>query len=388
VFSNVYSSQLRLVSESPRGLPVSTLLASGAGAAFDAKTASLLWANDLGSGGEGDTAILARAAAEKAALFDGSLYAIVPLYVTSICAEACVYCNYRSANKSVAITRLRLTDEELLLEAGHLVDAKHLRVVELVYATDPKVRIDSICRHVEQVRGLLERSGGGMVGLNAEAFDEQEYRMLRDAGISFIVLWQETYDRSRYSELHPGKTKKTDFFYRLEAYERMLAAGISNIGLGVLSGLSDWRTDWAMLIEHESYLYRRYGVTPAILGVPRLKPAAGALLQETPYIPSRGEFLAALAVHNLFSPRTMPFINTREEWTLCTEMARGGGCLFTFNCSTIPGGYSLGKKGYQFPTGSYDVNDFVGALEAAGLKPVLDWQFASAAAPMEAQFAV
>ena len=197
--------------------------------------------------------------------------------------------------------------------------------------------------------------------------------MLRSAGLAFAVLWQETYDRTRYRELHPGSTKKTKFEYRLEAYERMLAAGICKLGMGVLSGLADWKKDWAMLMEHESYLYRAYGVGAGILGVPRLKSAAGAVLQTTSFIPTRQEFLVALAIHNLFSPGTVAFVNTREDWNLCVDMARGGGCLFTFNCSTIPGGYSLGRRGYQFPTDTYDAPVFAAELKKLGLKPVFDW---------------
>ena len=57
------------------------------------------------------------------------------------------------------------------------------------------MRADVICRHVELTGRLLARSGGGAVGVNAEPFSGADYRRLRDAGVAFVALWQETYDR-------------------------------------------------------------------------------------------------------------------------------------------------------------------------------------------------
>lgn len=337
--------------------------------------ADLFFAADLGTGGKLDETILQTARGLKKGLFDNQVYGIVPVYVTSMCSEHCVYCNYRAENKDTQVERIRLSDEELAKEAQYLIDEKGLRTLELVYATDPQVRVDAMCRHVELVKGILERHGGGTVGINAEALDEDEYTRLVNAGLAFAVLWQETYDRERYHDLHPGRTKKVNFDYRLDAYERMLAAGVQEVGIGILSGLADWRRDWAMLIRHETYLQRTYGKGTSIFGIPRLKQAAGAALQTTPFIPNRQEFLIAVAIHNIFSPESMAFVNTREDWELCVDLAQGGGCLFTFNCSTIPGGYSLGHRGYQFPTGSFDAPVFAEKLRQVGIKPSFEWPF-------------
>ena len=337
--------------------------------------AAALWHSEFGRGTSLDGSIINAAARRKERLFGGQLFAVVPVYVTSICAERCLYCNFRAGNRGVELERIRLSSEQLEAEVRHLVGQKGLRVIELVYATDPLIRIGRMCRDVERVQALLAKHGGGAVGINAEALDEWEYRQLKNAGLNFAVLWQETYDQERYAELHPGSTKKTCFEYRLGAVERMLSAGIEAFGMGVLSGLSDWRTDWALLMEHEAYLTRTYGFGPAILGVPRLKPAAGAVVQRTSTTPSRQEFKALVALHNLFAPSTMPFLNTREPWDLCFEMASGGGALFTFNCSTIPGGYAAGTRGYQFPTGSFDAAEFAPVLARGGLSPMFGWRF-------------
>jgi 2-iminoacetate synthase len=336
--------------------------------------APFLWSEGFGLGGELDQAIVARSAELKAALYGGRVFVIVPIYVTSICEEQCLYCNFRGGNKGIGVERRRLTDDELEREVLYLIEEKRLRVLELVYSTDPRMRIDAMCRHVELLRRVLDQHGGGLVGISAEAFDESDYRRLIDAGLCWSVLWQETYDKSRYAVLHPGKTKKANFEYRLDAYERMLAAGVEHVGVGVLSGLSDWRRDWATLMLHEEYLQQHYGGGATILGSPRLKLAPGALLQESPFTPTRQQFLVTVALHNMFSPRTAAFVSTREDWDLCVELARGGGCLFTLNCSTTPGGYSLQHGGCQFTARSYDAPIYSTKLKSEGLDPVFNWR--------------
>ena len=333
----------------------------------------LLWEEQLGSGGALDRTILDRSAALKSALYGDRVFAIVPIYVTSICSEQCVYCNYRGGNKGIGVERRRLSDAELEQEALYLVEQKGFRTLELVYATDPRMRVDAMCRHVEVLRRLLDARGGGLVAISAEALEEDEYRRLVSAGLSISVLWQETYDKARYAMLHPGRTKKANFEYRMDAYERMLLAGVPHVGIGVLSGLAEWRPDWAMLMLHEEYLQRQYGRGATIVGIPRLKPAPGALLQESPFTPTRQEFVVTVALHNMFSPTTVAFVSTREEWDVCLELARGGGCLFTLNCSTTPGGYSLQHGGCQFTSHSYDAPVYSAKLRAEGLEPIFLW---------------
>lgn len=319
--------------------------------------------------------VLAAARKKKAQRFNETVFSISPLYVTSICREHCTYCNFRAENKGAAITRLRLTPDQLREEVDFLVNRHGLRVVELVYSSDPKFSIDTIAEHIRITADVLEKAGGGIVGINAAPFAVDEYQRLKAAGLNFIVLWQETYNRERYRELHIGRTPKTDYERRVTTFDRVIQGGIKNIGLGVLSGLAPWRADWLSLMAHEQYLYETYGVYTAVLGVPRLKPAKGALVQTTPYIPTDEEYLLAIAVHNLFSPITVPFVNTRERWALCVEAARGGGAIFTFNCSTIPGGYTQGTKGYQFPTDDFPASECVPKLRSEGLSPVMKWTF-------------
>jgi len=312
----------------------------------------------------------------KARIFHGKIYPIVPLYVSSFCQEHCTYCNYRAENKNIKIERVRLSDEELAIEVEFLAK-KGFRVIELVYSTDPSIGIVDVSEHIKITHNILSDFGGGMVALNARPYLVEDYKRLKQSGLDFIVLWQETYDEKRYKELHPGNTEKSDFKYRIDAFDRMAHAGIENIGLGVLSGLSDWRKDWYMLMNHVNYLLQQYKseIKTVILGIPRLKPAAGALLKKTSFIPNDKEFLLAISVFNLYLPTALPFVNTRESWDLCLNIAKGGGTIFTFDCKTIPGGYALEHLGYQFPTYDFDLGKYLGKLNRNRLKPVFNWNF-------------
>ena len=132
-------------------------------------------------------------------------------------------------------------------------------------------------------------------------------------------------------------------------------------------------------MRHIDFLDHRHVAPPGtiIFGLPRLKPAAGALMQSSPMTPSDDEMLLAIATVNLFRPRALPFVNTREQWNMCLAIASGGGTLFTLNCKTIPGGYAHQRVGYQFPTFDFGVDLYGNELRARGIEPVFDWTFES-----------
>ncbi|MCX7603487.1 MAG: hypothetical protein N2036_05360 [Bryobacteraceae bacterium] len=328
----------------------------------------------FGSGGPLDAHLAALARHRKAERFGGAVFPVSPLYVTSICKERCTYCNYRAGSTDPGLKRVRLSEGELEREVRFLVEERGLRAVELVYASDPLITVDEICRHVEIAARIMARAGHVNVGLSAEPASTEDYRRLRDAGLVFSVVWMETYDPARYRELHPGRQTKADFFWRLESYERMIEAGLEGIGYGVLSGLADWRRDWSMLAVHQRWLRKTYGRGPNILGIPRLRPAPGATYQERAFVPSDGAFRSLVAWHNALFPDVLPFVSTREEFETCLQLAAGGGCLFTLNCSTVPGGYTLANRGAQFVTGNYDAPLFAPRLRASGLEPEWAWR--------------
>ncbi|WP_321471845.1 radical SAM protein [uncultured Paludibaculum sp.] len=320
-------------------------------------------------------ALLTESRLAKSSLFGNTVFPVSPLYVTSICKEKCTYCNYRAGSSDPGLKRVRLSDDELAREVEFLVAGEGLRAVELVYASDPAITHADIARHLSITRRIVEQYGGHTVGLSAEPMSVDEYKALKDVGLTFSVVWQETYDPARYAELHPGTQIKSNFRYRLESFERMIQAGLEGVGYGVLSGLADWRRDWSMLLRHQQWLRDNYGRGCNILGMPRLKAAPGSTFREFTYAPNDDQFLALVALHNVRFPDVRAFVSTREEFALCLRLAEGGGCLFTLDCSTVPGGYTLPNRGAQFVTGNYAAPQFAPRVEATGLK--LDWFWSS-----------
>jgi 2-iminoacetate synthase len=323
--------------------------------------------------------IVGLARRRKNQLFNGKVYLVVPVYVSSICREDCLYCNYRKSNHTCDIERIRLSMTELVDEISYLA-TKGYRAVELVYSSDPKLGCQDVARQIEATRRTLEEFGGGLVGLNGPSYDVGEYKLLREAGLGFAVSWQETYSEERYHVLHPGDSIKANYAYRLRTQERMIQAGLTCIGLGVLSGLSEWRLDWYLLMGHMREIVSHYPTleNQMIAGIPRLKKAAGAALQTSQYTPNDTEFLLALSILNLLYPLALPFVNTRESFGFCAEAAKGGGCLMTLDCHTLPGGYRDTKKGYQFPTYSFSIETHMDKLVKHGLHPVAEWDFLEA----------
>ncbi|HEY3440777.1 MAG TPA: radical SAM protein [Paludibaculum sp.] len=328
---------------------------------------------EFGLGGRLDAEWLRRGRDAKHALYGNAIQPVSPLYVSSICKEKCAYCNYRAGSEDPGLKRVRLSLEELEREVRFLVAERGLRAVELVYASDPLIGVEQMEAHIALTKSILNEHGGGRVGLSAEPMEVEDYARLKAAGLAFSVVWQETYDPARYAELHPGRQVKSDYAYRLDSFGRMLEAGLEDVGIGVLSGLADWRKDWSMLMRHEDWLRRRYGRGASILGVPRLKAAPGAVFQEFGYAPSDNAFRALVALHKARFPEVRPFVSTREEFEMCLQLAGGGGCLFTFNCSVVPGGYTLDNAGAQFVTGNFDALEYGRRVEQAGFRVDWDW---------------
>jgi len=336
----------------------------------------LLQLLDLGIDKNSDLLLkLVRAATRQRQVFCKSMAAaVVPVYVTSICNEDCQYCNFRRSNRSQHIERRQLSTVELEGELTNLICERGYRAVELVYANDPKLSPSDIATHVAICRRVLDTVGGGVIGVNVHPMSTDGYKRLVDAGLDFAVQWQETYNRNCYAAYHAAEGNKRDYDYRYNAYERMLWAGIHHIGVGILFGLAPWREDFKALLRHETELYRRFGIWPAILGTARLKPARGAMIKHTEFVPNDEELVCAIAVHTLFAPHIVPWVSTRESWDLCVKLAQGG-CLFTFDCSTTPGGYSHETKSYQFPTHDFPASVYSKEIERHGLKTVFDWAF-------------
>ena len=183
---------------------------------------------------------------------------VAPIYVSSYCVDACPYCNFSATRKSAI--RKRLSLEELEQEV-RLVLARDMRVIELVYATDPEFTTDLLVRYVAKVAEMLEAQPGSGVLLCTEYLTSEAYAALRDAGLWGIVQWDETLDPAAYRKWHSQSPQKREFLLRLDNHDRAMSAGLE-VATGALFGLADFRFDTLMQIAKARHLESEYGRAP------------------------------------------------------------------------------------------------------------------------------
>jgi 2-iminoacetate synthase len=292
---------------------------------------------------------------------------VIPVYLTSYCQNECLYCGYRESNALTERKRLSLDEFgrelDLILSWGH-------RQIELVLSEDPEFGPDVVTRFVKLTRRRLDRLGGGVVGLCAPVYERGDYVRLRDAGLEWVVEWQETYHQPHFDRWHVAGSPKRDIEYRLDLWDRVITAGIRKVALGALLGLYDWRFDALATIEHGNYLRRAYGLEPHAIGIPRLKPARGVLASQkaSRFTVSDDDYRLILSVYHLAFPRSRLFFNTRENYEMNISMVAAGD-LFTVDCDTFPGGYLRHDTPGQFSTYGFPTRREVAKVFAAcGLK--------------------
>jgi 2-iminoacetate synthase len=339
---------LAALSEPARSVELIAQVAETMGGLETEDAASLLaWGRDPESRAE----IQAAASRLRERVAGNTLEFIIPEYLTSFCQNDCLYCGYRKSNPLAERIRLSLDEYEreldLILSWGH-------RQIELVLAEDAEFGPERLTAYVELTRSKLDALGGGLVALNAPPYEEDDYRRLRAAGLDWVALWQETYDRAHFDRWHYPGSPKRHYEFRLDVWDRAIAAGFARVALGVLFGLYDWRYDVLAVVEHGNYLRRAYGLEPHALGIPRLKPARGVLASQKPsrFSVSDEDYALAVSVYHLAFPRTRLFFNTRERYEFNLSMVAGGD-LFTVDCETLPGAYLRGRLPGQFATHYY-----------------------------------
>ena len=291
---------------------------------------------------------------------------IIPVYLTSYCRNECLYCGYRQSNSIAERVRLNPEDFEkqldLILSWGH-------RQIELVLSDDPEFGPETVARYVAATRRKLEALGGGVVALCSPVYQEEDYVRLRDAGLNWVVEWQETYHRPHFDRWHFAGSPKRNYESRLDLWDGVVAAGITKIGMGVLLGLYDFHYDALAVIEHGNYLRRTYGIEPHALGIPRLKPARGVLASQKPnrFTLSDDDFRLVVSVYHMAFPTSRLFFNTRESYGLNISMVAAGD-LFTVDCETLPGAYLRRHLPGQFSTHDYPPRrEVVATVEQRGL---------------------
>ncbi len=265
-----------------------------------------------------------------------------PLYLSNYCVNGCTYCPYHL--KSNSIKRKKLSQEEICREVIALQDMGHKRLA-LETGEDPiNNPIEYVVESIKTIYGIKHKNGAiRRVNVNIAATSAENYKKLKEAGIGTYILFQETYNKESYEKLHPTGPKH-DYAYHTEAMDRAMQAGIDDVGIGVLFGLSKCSYDLAALLMHAEHLEAVFGVGPHTISVPRIRAAAGINPKNFENAVSDALFAKIVSIIRIAVPYTGMIISTREdEQTRKRVLDLGISQISGASCTSV-GGYAEKEK--------------------------------------------
>ena len=289
----------------------------------------------------------------KQAFYGNRIAIFAPLYLSNYCVNGCVYCPYHMKNK--AIPRRKLTQEEVRQEVIALQDMGHKRLA-IEAGEDPKNNpIEYILECIKTIYAVNHKNGAiRRVNVNIAATTVENYRRLKDAGIGTYILFQETYHKESYLQLHPTGPKH-DYDYHTEAMDRAMEGGIDDVGLGVLFGLELYKYEFAGLIMHAEHLEAVHGVGPHTISVPRLKRASDIDPDQFDNGISDEIFEKITACIRLAVPYTGIIVSTRESEAVRGRLLNLGVSQVSGASRTSVGGYTETERPHD--TEQFDVSD-------------------------------
>ncbi|QBG47109.1 [FeFe] hydrogenase H-cluster radical SAM maturase HydG [Verrucomicrobia bacterium S94] len=275
----------------------------------------------------------------KRRIYGNRIVLFAPLYVGNECVNRCAYCGFRADNEEVH--RKTLLNDELVAEVEALEDLGHKRLI-MVYGEHPKYDAQYIHDTVKAVYAVKKEPGEiRRVNINAAPLDVDGFKTVKSAGIGTYQIFQETYHRETYAQVHQGGPK-SDFLWRLHGLDRAMKAGIDDLGIGALLGLYDWRFETMALLYHTIHLEEKFNVGPHTISFPRLEPAIGTDIEALTkkHAVSDSDFKRLVAILRLAVPYTGLILTCREPTELRNEM-------LAFGVSQIDGGSSIGVGSYS-----------------------------------------
>ena len=291
----------------------------------------------------------------KKDFYGNRIVMFAPLYLSNYCVNGCTYCPYHAKNKT--IPRRKLTQEEVRKEVIALQDMGHKRLA-LEAGEDPKNNpIEYILECIDTIYSIKHKNGEiRRVNVNIAATTVENYRKLKDAGIGTYILFQETYHKESYLELHPTGPKH-DYAYHTEAMDRAMEGGIDDVGIGVLFGLDKYRYEFAGLLMHAEHLEAVWGVGPHTISVPRLRNADDIDINSFTNGISDDVFAKIVAMIRISVPYTGMIISTRESQACRERVLHLGVSQISGGSKTTVGGYAETEENEEVGTDQFELED-------------------------------
>lgn len=290
----------------------------------------------------------------KQKFYGNRIVMFAPLYLSNYCVNGCTYCPYHLKNKTIA--RKKLTQEEIVKEVMALQDMGHKRLA-LETGEDPVNNpLEYVLESIKTIYSIKHKNGAiRRVNVNIAATTVEDYRKLKDAGIGTYILFQETYHKETYEQLHPTGPKH-DYAYHTEAMDRAMEAGIDDVGIGVLFGLNLYRYDFIGMLMHAEHLEAAMGVGPHTISVPRIRPADDIDTGDFQNAISEEIFEKIVAILRIAVPYTGMIVSTRESKETRERVLNLGVTQLSGGSRTSVGGY-VEEEPEEENSAQFDVED-------------------------------
>ncbi|MDF2587535.1 MAG: hydG [Anaerocolumna sp.] len=308
----------------------------------------------------------------KQKFYGNRIVMFAPLYLSNHCVNGCVYCPYHYKNKHIA--RKKLTQDEIRKEVIALQDMGHKRLA-LETGEDPiNSPIEYVLESIKTIYSIKHKNGEiRRVNVNIAATTVENYSKLRDAGIGTYILFQETYHKENYENLHPTGPKH-NYAYHTEAMDRAMEGGIDDVGLGVLFGLNLYRYDFVGLLMHAEHLEAAMGVGPHTISVPRIRPADDINPDDFKDSISDEIFEKIVAILRIAVPYTGMIVSTRESQKTREKVLKLG-------VTQISGGSKTSVGGYAKPESEEENSQQFDVEDKRTLDQVVNWLLSSGYIP-------
>lgn len=297
--------------------------------------------------------------------FGYTMQLFAPIYLSNECQNICTYCGFSLDNK---VKRITLNENQLLEEIAAI---KALGFDHILVVTGEAQQTVGLAYFKKMIPLMVQHFSH--VAMEVQPLDQHEYEELLALGVNTVLVYQETYHQSDYKVHHP-KGKKSNFEYRLQTPDRLGMAGVHKIGLGVLIGLEDWRTDSFFTALHLSYLERKYWQTKYSISFPRLRPAEGLI--EPKVVMNDRELAQLICAYRIFNEEVELSLSTRENARFRNNAIHLGITSMSAGSKTNPGGYAVNAESLeQFEiSDERSANEIVKMLTTSGYQAVWkDW---------------
>jgi 2-iminoacetate synthase len=297
--------------------------------------------------------------------FGKTIQMYIPMYLSNECQNICTYCGF---SLDINIARKTLSDSEIIEEAKIIKSYGYDHILIVTGEANKTVGVPYFKNAIQLLKPYFSH-----IAIEVQPLEQNEYEELIEEGLNTVLVYQETYRKEDYKKHHP-KGKKSNFEYRLATHDRLGKAGIHKMGLGVLIGLEDWRTDSFFCALHLDYLEKTYWQTKYSISFPRLRPCANGI--DLKSVMTDKQLVQLICAYRIFNEEIEISMSTRESEQFRDNIIKLGITSISADSKTDPGGYANPKVNLE----QFEIDDkrptaeFTKMIQAKGYEPVFkDW---------------